>query len=294
MGTDAPTDLITDTSTLINFLRIGRVDLLAGLTSYRFVVTDHVRAEVTSYYPAQLPASSVDLVITSPPYNLGGEPWPHLGHWKPGDGGAGSKSKWRNGSDACGGVQYGGHSDDMPHAEYVEWQRSVLSECWRVLSDDGAIFYNHKPRVIGAKLWLPLELNPDLPLRQIVVWERAGGMNFNPTAYVPTHEWIMVFAKPDFRLRDKAASGRGDVWRIPQKADRRHPAPFPLELPRRIMQTTAGRRVLDPFAGSGTTGVAALKTGRRCILIEKDARYIPIINRRLAEAATPLLDGIEA
>src|SRR5208282_264654 len=54
MGSDAPTDVITDTSTLINFLRIGRVDLLAGLTSYRFVVTDHVRAEVTSYYPAQL------------------------------------------------------------------------------------------------------------------------------------------------------------------------------------------------------------------------------------------------
>jgi predicted nucleic acid-binding protein len=54
MGTNAPTDVVTDTSTLVNFLRIARVDLLAGLTSYRFVVTDHVRAEVTSYYPAQL------------------------------------------------------------------------------------------------------------------------------------------------------------------------------------------------------------------------------------------------
>lgn len=54
MGTDALTDVITDTSTLVNFLRVGRVDLLAGLASYRFVVTDHVRAEVTSYYPTQL------------------------------------------------------------------------------------------------------------------------------------------------------------------------------------------------------------------------------------------------
>lgn len=54
MGTNAPTDLITDTLTLVNFLRVGRVDLLAGLGSYRFVVTDHVRAEVTSYYPAQV------------------------------------------------------------------------------------------------------------------------------------------------------------------------------------------------------------------------------------------------
>jgi predicted nucleic acid-binding protein len=54
MGTDAPTDVVTDTSTLVNFLRIGRVDLLAGLDSYRFVVTDHVRTEVTAFYPAQL------------------------------------------------------------------------------------------------------------------------------------------------------------------------------------------------------------------------------------------------
>ncbi len=54
MGTDAPTDAITDTSTLVNFLRISRVDLLAGLASYRFVVTNHVRTEVTAFYPAQL------------------------------------------------------------------------------------------------------------------------------------------------------------------------------------------------------------------------------------------------
>src|SRR4051812_3856951 len=47
-------DIIIETSTLINFLRISRVDLLAGLTSYRFVVTDHVRADVRAHYPAQL------------------------------------------------------------------------------------------------------------------------------------------------------------------------------------------------------------------------------------------------
>lgn len=244
---------------------------------------------------AGMESGSVGLVITSPPYNLGGEPWPHLGHWRPGDGAAGGKSKWRNGSDACGGVRYGGHSDDMPHEEYVAWQRRVLSECWRLLADDGAIFYNHKPRVIGGRLWLPLELVPDLPVRQVVIWARSGGMNFNPTAYVPTHEWIVVIARERFRLRDKRASGLGDVWQFPQEGKNPHPAPFPVELPRRVLATTRPNGpVLDPFAGSGTTGVACLKSGRRCILIEKDERYIPLIRRRLADAATPLFATLDA
>src|SRR5271170_8019933 len=118
----------------------------------------------------------IDLIFTSPPYNLGGAPWPHLGHWKPGDS-AGGKSKWRNGSDGSGGVTYKSHEDTMSHGEYVEWQRNVLTDCWNALSDKGAIFYNHKPRVIGGRCWLPLELNPKLPLRQIITWARAGGMN---------------------------------------------------------------------------------------------------------------------
>ena len=58
--------------------------------------------------------------------------------------------------------------------------------------------------MIGAKLWTPFELVPDeVVVRQVIVWARPGGMNFNPTAFVPTHEWVMMLAKPDFRLRSK-------------------------------------------------------------------------------------------
>jgi site-specific DNA-methyltransferase (adenine-specific) len=228
-----------------------------------------------------LPAGTVDLVFTSPPYNMGSSPWPHLGNWKPGDS-AGGKSKWRNGSDASGGVTYESHDDDMPWPEYVAWQRSILSECWRTLTDTGAIFYNHKPRVIGAKLWLPLELNPGLPMRQIVIWARAGGMNFNPTAYVPTHEWIIVLAKEAFRLRTKAASGAGDVWYVPQEPNP-HPAPFPPALPARAISTCAPRLVLDPFAGSGSTLRAAKDAGVRAIGIEKSERYCEMIVDRLRQ-----------
>jgi modification methylase len=231
-----------------------------------------------------LPAlEPVDLVFTSPPYNLASGPWPHLGHWKPGDS-PGGKSKWRNGSDGSGGVRYGVHHDSMPHAKYVGWQREVLRQLWGLLTNEGAIFYNHKPRVRGAKLWLPLELNPNLPLRQIVIWARAGGINFNPTHYVPTHEWLMIFAKPDFRLRDKSASGVGDVWYVPQQSNPDHPAPFPIALPHRALETTAARTILDPFMGSGSTGVACAQNGRQFIGIEIDPKYFEIACRRVEEA----------
>lgn len=226
----------------------------------------------------------VDQFLTSPPYNLAGAPWPHLGHWKPGDS-PGGRSKWRNGSDGSGGVRYGEHQDDMPHADYVAWQRAILLQCWERLSDDGAIYYNHKPRPIGGRLWLPLELNPDLPLRQIVTWARAGGLNFNPTNYVPTYEWVMILAKPSFRLRDKGASGAGDVWSISQEGSTEHPAPFPLELANRAIGTTGAQMICDPFMGSGTTGAAASKWKRKFIGIEKDPRWFDLACRRIEAAS---------
>jgi DNA modification methylase len=233
-----------------------------------------------------LPAiSGVELAVTSPPYNLGGSPWPHLGNWKQGDGAAGGKSKWRNGSDGSGGVTYESHEDRMEHDDYVAWQHEVLNACWRTLTDTGAIFYNHKPRVIGGRLWTPLELNPGLPLRQILIWARSGGMNFNPTAYVPTHEWILVFAKEAWRLRDKRASGLGDVWNQSQERANDHPAPFPIGIPARAIETTKAGLVLDPFAGSGTTLRAAKDAGRKSIGIEISERYCEMAALRLTQQA---------
>lgn len=225
----------------------------------------------------------VDAVVTSPPYNLGGAPWPHLGNWKLGDS-AGGHSKWKNGSDAGGGIQYGSHCDAMPWPEYVAWQHRVLEAAWSLLSDTGAIFFNHKPRVIGARLWLPTELIPEgVTLRQIIVWARPGGLNFNPTAFVPTHEWIMLLAKPDFRLRSKAASGLGDVWRM-SPDENAHPAPFPLALPKNALEAIDAQTIFDPFMGSGTTGVACAKLGRKFIGIEIEERYFDIACRRIEEA----------
>jgi site-specific DNA-methyltransferase (adenine-specific) len=73
-----------------------------------------------------------------------------------------------------------------------------------------------------------------------------------------------------------------------------HPHQKPLIIIRWLceMVSARGETILDPFAGSGTTGVACLKSGRRCILIEKDIRYIPVIERRLKAAETPLFQGL--
>lgn len=238
----------------------------------------------------KLPDACVDLVITSPPYNLGntsGGGFPQLGHYTPGAPLAkrGGQGKWKRASAAGGlGHGYNSHDDAMPHEEYVAWQKECLTEMWRVIKPTGAIYYNHKSRIFSGHLVTPLDYNPGLPVRQIVIWARAGGINFAPTHYVPTHEWVVVFAKDAFRLKSKGASGVGDVWNIPQEPNPDHPAPFPLSLPRRILETTGAKVVLDPFAGSGTVGVAALHEERQAILIEQDPAYCEIIRRRVADA----------
>lgn len=227
----------------------------------------------------------IDLVITSPPYNLGSAPWARLGHWKPGDR-SGGHGKWKSGAEGGEGVKYGTHDDALPWDEYVQWQKSVLSSLWGKLSDTGAIFYNHKPRVIGTKLWTPLELIPkEVELRQVIVWSRPGGVNYNLTGFVPTHEWIMVLAKPKFRLRSRGVSGLGDVWSMrPDKNE--HPAPFPIDLPSKAIEATNAQTILDPFMGSGTTGIASLRAGRKFIGIEIDDFYFGMAKCRIEATAS--------
>ena len=237
-----------------------------------------------------LEAGSVDAVITSPPYNLGntsGGGFPPLGHYAPDSAMShrGGGGKWRRAS-MNGGIShgYGAHRDDMPHDEYVAWQQSALTHCWWLLSASGAIFYNHKPRVLSGRLVTPLEYNPQLPLRQIIIWARAGGINFSPAFYLPTHECVVLLAKDSFRLKSKGASGVGDVWYIPQETGTEHPAPFPLELPLRILETIDAQEILDPFMGSGSTGVAAIRLGRRFLGIELDERHFATAVRRIERA----------
>lgn len=213
--------------------------------------------------------TDVDLVVTSPPYNLRGD---------------GNKPSAEHFHSLASG--YIDHTDDMPHADYVAWQHSVLRLLWATLSDDGAIFYNHKPRVGGPSVRLPLELIPaEIPIRQVIVWDRGSGFNRQFTYFVPAHEWVLLLAKPAFRTTTRSVD---DVWRIPPETDTEHPAPFPLKLARTAVASTDAQLVLDPFCGSGTTLRAAKDCGRRAIGIELSERYCEIAAKRMAQEVLAL------
>ena len=220
---------------------------------------------------AELPKASVKLVVTSPPYNIKNSTGNGL---KNGRGGKWSNAQLING--------YHEHDDAMPHAEYVNWQRDSLDAMMRVLRNDGAIFYNHKWRVQNGLLQDRNDIVDGFPVRQIIIWQRKGGINFNPGYFLPTYEVIYLIAKPDFKLAPRA-NAQGDVWQITQENNNDHPAPFPLALAERCIAAVPDGVVLDPFMGSGTTAIAADKYGRDWIGIEKSAEYCAMAEQRIAD-----------
>jgi len=213
--------------------------------------------------------SGVGQVLTSPPYNLNGD---------------GNKSRGTSFHRLADG--YASHSDDMPHDEYVAWQHEVFRLLWAALTDDGAIYYNHKPRVGGERARLPFDLVPaEMPLRQVITWDRGSGFNRAFTYYCPSYEWILLVAKPAFRINTRSVF---DLWRVPLDPPAEHPAPFPLSLATRAISTTDATLILDPFMGSGTTLRAAKDLGRKAIGIELEERYCEIAAKRMAQEVLPL------
>lgn len=219
----------------------------------------------------QLPKESISCIVTSPPYNLKNSTGNGM---KDGRGG-----KWPNAALQQG---YENHNDNMPHDEYVTWQRNCLTAMMRVLKNDGVIFYNHKWRVQGGLLQDRHDIVEGFPVRQIIIWKRAGGINFNAGYFLPTYEVIYMICKPDFKLAE-GANKMGDVWEIPQVKGNDHPAPFPVELAQRCVEASPNGIILDPFMGSGSTAIAAINQDREWIGIELSKEYCTLANTRVAE-----------
>jgi site-specific DNA-methyltransferase (adenine-specific) len=122
-------------------------------------------------------------------------------------------------------------------------------------------------------------------------WKSAS----NPTLR-DVHEYILVFCKETFKrpnpaerastiTRDDFLEFTKSVWTLPTESARKigHPAPFPLELPRRLIElyTFAGEVILDPFMGSGQTALAAIQTGRHYVGYEIDEKYVNLAAKRI-------------
>ena len=218
----------------------------------------------------KIPNNSVELIVTSPPYNLKNSTGNGM---KNGNGG-----KWSNAALMKG---YSTYDDCLPHEDYVAWQRQCLTEMFRIIPENGAIFYNHKWRVQAGLLQDRQDIVAGFPVRQIIIWQRKGGINFNPGYFLPTYEVIYLICKPEFKLAPKA-NAHGDIWQFLQEMNNEHPAPFPVALIDRIISSTEAKTVLDPFMGSGTTAVAAKNLGRDFIGIEVSSEYVEKANLRVS------------
>lgn len=217
----------------------------------------------------QIPDACIDLVVTSPPYNLKNSTGNGM---KDGRGGKWARAALVNG--------YSHYDDNMPHEEYAKWQKDCLTEMFRLIKEDGAIFYNHKWRIQAGLLQDRQDIVGEFPVRQIIIWRRKGGINFNPGYFLPTYEVIYLIPKPKFKLVPKA-NAYGDVWEFTQEMNNEHPAPFPVALIDRIISSTNAQIILDPFLGSGTTAVVALGLKRKYIGIELSPDYCKMSEDRI-------------
>lgn len=221
-----------------------------------------------------MPDECVDLVVTSPPYNLRNTS-------------AHGRGKYDWDQSRLGQFGYDDYEDNLPYGMYVEWQRECLTEMLRLLPPTGAVFYNHKWRVQHGLLQDRREIVEGFPVRQIIIWNRGSGSNFNPGYFVPYFEVIYLIAKPDFRLVDRAWN-HGNVWHIGPTTRADHPAVMPLKVAQRCIASTDAQVVLDPFLGSGTTAVAAVQARRSFIGIEKSEQYCMVAWGRIErERLTP-------
>ena len=229
-----------------------------------------------------LPDNCVHLVVTSPPYNA-------------------SKA----------------YDEDLSLSEYLQLLEDVFRECYRVLSSGGRIVVNVAN--LGRKPYIPLTSHINLIMHEIgflhrgeVIWDKSASAGSScawgsfQSASNPClrdiHEYLLIFSKGDYKLsrsKEERENGRIDtitkddfihqtksIWSFPTESARRvnHPAPFPLELPRRCIEmfTFSGDVVFDPFVGSGSTAVAAKMTGRKYFGCDISSEYCKIAEQRIS------------
>lgn len=231
----------------------------------------------SSEHMSHIPDHSVHLMVTSPPYNVSKE-----------------------------------YDEDLSLQEYLDLLRRVFSETYRVLVDGGRACINVAN--LGRKPYLPLSDYISKIMEEIgylmrgeIIWNKGAGagvsmawgswMSASNPVLRDVHEYILIFSKGAFK-RSKPADQADtiqkeqfmewtkSVWAITPESARKvgHPAPFPVELPYRLIQLYTYQKdvVLDPFMGSGSTAIAAIKSNRSYIGYEIDPAYLQLAQERIA------------
>jgi modification methylase len=220
-----------------------------------------------------LPDEFVDLGITSPPYNKGE-----------------NKKGW-----LVKNIKYAGAVDNLPEEEYQRIQVEVLDELYRIIKPGGSFFYNHKLRWERGIMIHPMDWlrKTKWIIRQEIIWDRGIAGNIRGWRFWQVDERIYWLYKPKGNnligeeLKSKHAL-LTSIWRLPPETENPHPAPFPIELPTRIIYSLLDDRkgiVIDPYCGSGTTLVAAKLLGHDYIGIDISKEYVLYAEKRLKECA---------
>jgi len=211
----------------------------------------------------EIPDKSIDLIITSPPYNLG---------------------KYHH----TGSKRTQAYEDNLPEITYQIGQTEFLKECYRVLKDDGSMFYNHKNRIKDGRMISPyiwIFLTPFI-IKQELVWFN-GSQNFDKIRFYPMTERVYWLTKSHKTKLFNAINHHDLFSRSEWPAvgtKEKHTRAFPVEFVKDMLKCFPDKQIiLDPYMGSGTTAVACKELGKSYIGIEISKEYCKIANSRMAK-----------
>ena len=205
----------------------------------------------------KMPDKAFDLIITSPPYNLGN-------------------------NHHTGLIRHNPYNDDLPEKEYQSIQANFLNECFRLLTNTGSMFYNHKNRIKDAHLITPYEwiLQTNLIIKQELVWFN-GSQNFDKIRFYPMTERIYWLSKTkETKFNNNINHHDLFNWK-PEGTNKFHKRAFPLSLCKDILRCFPVGKVLEPYLGSGTTAIACYDMGFDLTGYEIDKEYFEAAQKRL-------------
>lgn len=210
----------------------------------------------------KIKSNSVDMGVTSPPYNK-----------------QENKKGW-----LVKNVKYDKASDKHSEEDYQKNQIEVLNELYRIIKPGGSFFYNHKTRWERGEMMHPMDWlrKTKWVIRQEIIWDRTIAANIRGWRFWQVDERIYWLYKPidnnkigeEIKPRHALVTS---VWRFPPERKNPHPAPFPLTLPARCIYSILDDKkncvVIDPYVGSGTTLIAAKLLGHKYIGIDISKQY---------------------